>query len=85
MSNWREKLLDMIVSETICTDSDLEDFAHENRVSERDVFHFVAVIHTNGTPCEGCQYIDFRPNMAPCSRCQRAYVDINDFYTPVEN
>ena len=72
MNNWKEKLIDLIESEKIHSDSNLENFADENRVSKKDVFHFVAILRTQHTYCEGCKYVDFYPNMTPCSRCIRS-------------
>lgn len=84
MNNWKQNLVSLIEQEKIRTDSDLEDFASSNRVSEEDVFHFVAILRTQHTSCEGCKYVDFYPNMTPCSRCTRSGYN-KDYFEKEEN
>lgn len=75
--NWKKLFLEQIQNETICTDSDIEDFCEEFDVDERAAFHYLAELRTEYTECKGCQHIEFfGSGMYPCSMCSRGKKDL---------
>ena len=63
-----------------CTDSDIEDFCDENKVSRKEAFKLVAEWSAPEV-CKGCAYVVFYPDMHPCCNCSRAK---EDFYKAAE-
>lgn len=70
-----EKLRDLC--EKGCTDSDIEDFCDEYKVSRKDAFNKIAE-WTVPSCCKGCIYMNMFPDMPPCASCSRGK---KDYYT----
>lgn len=83
MNNWMDELFKAIEDYTICTDSDVEDFATKHHLNAGKVFKLIAMHQTEGTPCEGCKYIMMLPKMSPCINCSRLHKI--DYYEKEEN
>ena len=73
--NWKKELVDKINSEEIKTDSDIEDFEDYHTLRHGEAFHYLAEYMAEGTPCEGCKYVDHRPDSWLCGSCSRNKVD----------
>lgn len=72
----KEKLKALM--ENGCTDSDLEDFAEDNNVSEGEVFQYVAELIAPEC-CKGCKHIQLYDSMYPCTECSRGKKDMYTF------
>lgn len=70
--NWKEEFKQQVKDRKFRTDSDLEDFADEHGLECGEVFDYLFILETIGTPCEGCKNIGFRYSMYPCNACSRA-------------
>lgn len=68
---WEPLLKEKYKAEEFKTDSDLEDFANEYGVRLGDVYDYIFILTSVGTPCERCKYIGFRYRMSPCNSCSR--------------
>jgi hypothetical protein len=75
---WREKFEELICKDKIKTDSHIEDFAEEYKVSIKEVYEYLDDLSAKGTSCEGCKHHSMWPNMYPCNCCSRCYV--KDYY-----
>ncbi len=57
-----------------CTDSDIIDFCHDNKVKVKEAFHFISILMAPEC-CKKCLNVDFYPSMPPCSSCRRPRPD----------
>ena len=57
-----------------CTDSDIEDFCGEHKLSRNEVFTKIAE-WTIPSCCQGCMYMTMYPSMPPCPSCSRGKKD----------
>ncbi len=55
-----------------CTDSDIENFCEENKVSLKAALCYVSELYAP-LQCRGCKNVDFYPNMSPCIYCCRIH------------
>lgn len=69
--DWKEEFKNKLKDGEFNTDSDLEDFADEHELECGEVFDYLFILQTVGTPCEGCKHIGFRYSMYPCNSCSR--------------
>ena len=80
---WKEEFKEKLQTNVFRTDSDLEDFAEEQGIDCGEVFDYLFVLQTIGTPCENCKNIGLRFSMSPCNCCSRNPA-IQDRYEPIE-
>ena len=64
------------IREKIQTDSDMEDYARDNRMNLKDFELALCLYDAIGTPCEGCENIVCYNNMYPCTACTRPRKDM---------
>lgn len=76
---WEKLLKEKYETKAFSSDSDLENFAEEYGVNLGDVFDYIFVLTSIGTPCEKCKYIGYRYRMYPCNNCSRN-PDIKDMF-----
>ena len=70
--DWKEEFKSTYEAGMFRTDSDIEDFADSHGLEWGEVFDYLFLLGTIGTPCEGCKHIGFRYSMYPCNSCNRA-------------
>lgn len=75
-SKTKEKLLrEYLSSKEFISDSDLDDFARENRFSRRAFWYAAANMRAEGTSCHDCIHVELRDTMHPCTNCVRGKKD----------
>lgn len=78
LSRAREKMLrEFLSGKERISESDLEDFARENRLPRRAFWYSLANILAEGTSCHDCVHVELRDTMYPCTNCVRGK---NDYY-----
>lgn len=70
----KEQLCKSIIDGKIKTDSDIEDFCDAHKQDIGSVFHWLAILKAP-LQCRSCKHVDLRPNLPPCSTCNKAYLE----------
>ena len=68
--NQLEKLKEL--HENGCSDSDIEDFCTDNKVSCREAFLQIDIWNAPDC-CKNCKHVSFFASMYPCTSCSRAH------------
>lgn len=73
----RAEIRKMISAGSFRTDSDVDQYAEERKLSVRDVEQVIWEIISENTPCRGCKHVTLMTTgLYPCNSCSRRAKDL---------